>query len=79
MLDEPSQGLAPRLVRDLQMLMVRLKGEGVTILLVEQNARMALAVSDQVLVLGKGAVVFSGASAEFHRREQELKGRYLSV
>ncbi len=79
MLDEPSQGLAPRLVRDLQALMVRLKDEGVTILLVEQNARMALAVSDQVLVLGKGAVVFSGAIAEFHRREQELKGRYLSV
>jgi branched-chain amino acid transport system ATP-binding protein len=79
MLDEPSQGLAPRLVRDLQALMVRLKGEGVTILLVEQNARMALAVSDQVLVLGKGSVVFSGASAEFRQREQELKGRYLSV
>jgi branched-chain amino acid transport system ATP-binding protein len=79
MLDEPSQGLAPRLVRDLETLMVRLKGEGVTILLVEQNARMALAVSDQVLVLGKGSVVFSGAIAEFHRREQELKGRYLSV
>ncbi|MEK7386416.1 MAG: ABC transporter ATP-binding protein, partial [candidate division NC10 bacterium] len=51
MLDEPSQGLAPRLVRELETLMLRLKGEGVTILLVEQNARMALAVSDRVLVL----------------------------
>ena len=79
MLDEPSQGLAPRLVRDLQALLVRLKEEGVTILLVEQNARMALAVSDQVLVLGKGAVVFVGSHAEFDRREGELKGRYLSV
>ena len=79
MLDEPSQGLAPRLVRDLQTLLVRLKEEGVTILLVEQNARMALAVSDQVLVLGKGAVVFVGSRAEFDRRESELKGRYLSV
>ena len=79
MLDEPSQGLAPRLVRELETLMVRLKGEGVTILLVEQNARMALAVSDQVLVLGKGTVVFAGATAEFGRRETELKGRYLSV
>jgi branched-chain amino acid transport system ATP-binding protein len=79
MLDEPSQGLAPRLVRELGTLMVRLKGEGVTILLVEQNARMALAVADQVLVLGKGTVVFSGASAEFHNREKELRGRYLSV
>jgi branched-chain amino acid transport system ATP-binding protein len=79
MLDEPSQGLAPRLVRELESLMVRLKGEGVTILLVEQNARMALAVSDQVLVLSKGTVVFAGATGEFHRREAELKGRYLSV
>jgi branched-chain amino acid transport system ATP-binding protein len=79
MLDEPSQGLAPRLVQELGLLMTRLKGEGVTILLVEQNARMALAVSDQVLVLGKGTVVFAGAKADFNRREAELKGRYLSV
>jgi branched-chain amino acid transport system ATP-binding protein len=79
MLDEPSQGLAPRLVRELESLLIRLKEGGVTILLVEQNARMALGVSDQVLVLGKGAVVFAGPTAEFHRREAELKGRYLSV
>jgi len=79
MLDEPSQGLAPRLVRELETLMLRLKDGGVTILLVEQNARMALDVSDQVVVLGKGAVVFAGATAEFRRREAELKGRYLSV
>ncbi len=79
MLDEPSQGLAPRLVRELEAIMVRLKEEGVTVLLVEQNARMALAVSDQVLVLNKGAMVFAGPTADFHRREQELKGRYLSV
>jgi branched-chain amino acid transport system ATP-binding protein len=79
MLDEPSQGLAPRLVRELGALLMRLKGEGVTLLLVEQNARMALAVSDHVLVLGKGAVVFAGAVADFQRREAELKGRYLSV
>jgi branched-chain amino acid transport system ATP-binding protein len=79
MLDEPSQGLAPRLVRELQDILVRLKGEGVTILLVEQNARMALAVCDEVVVLGKGTVVFTGPTAEFRRREGDLKGRYLSV
>ena len=79
MLDEPSQGLAPLLVRELESILVRLKDEGVTILLVEQNARMALAVSDEVVVLGKGTVVFTGPTAEFHRQEQELKGRYLSV
>jgi branched-chain amino acid transport system ATP-binding protein len=79
MLDEPSQGLAPLLVQDLGLLMRRLKGEGVTILLVEQNVRMALGVTDQVLVLGKGALVFAGSTAEFRRREDELKGRFLSV
>jgi len=79
MLDEPSQGLAPRLVQDVQRILVRLKTEGVTILLVEQNARMALAISDQVLVLNKGTMVFVGPTAEFHRQEQDLKGRYLSV
>jgi branched-chain amino acid transport system ATP-binding protein len=79
MLDEPSQGLAPRLVRELETIMARLKRDGVTILLVEQNARLALALSDRVVVLGKGAVVFAGPTAEFHRREAELKGRYLSV
>ena len=79
MLDEPSQGLAPLLVRELGRILLRLKGEGVTILLVEQNARMALAVGDRVLVLSKGTTVFAGTTDEFHRREQELKGRYLSV
>jgi len=79
MLDEPSQGLAPLLVRELGRILLRLKGEGVTILLVEQNARMALAVSDRVLVLSKGTTVFAGTTDEFRRREQELKGRYLSV
>jgi branched-chain amino acid transport system ATP-binding protein len=79
MLDEPSQGLAPLLVQDLGLLMRRLKGEGVTILLVEQNVRMALEVTDQVLVLGKGALVFAGSTAEFRHREDELKGRFLSV
>ena len=59
--------------------MVRLKAEGVTILLVEQNARMALAVGDQVVVLGKGTVVFAGPTADFRQREAELKGRYLAV
>jgi branched-chain amino acid transport system ATP-binding protein len=79
MLDEPSQGLAPRLVHELTSILLRLKDEGVTILLVEQNARMALAVSDRVVVLGKGTVAFAGPTGEFHRREAELKGRYLSV
>ena len=62
MLDEPSQGLAPRLVREVETILLRLRTEGVTILLVEQNARLALALADQVVVLNKGAIVFTGPS-----------------
>jgi branched-chain amino acid transport system ATP-binding protein len=78
-LDEPSQGLAPKLVRELQSIMLRLKSEGVAILLVEQNARLALAVSDHVLVLSKGSVAFAGTTASFQEQETELKSRYLAV
>jgi branched-chain amino acid transport system ATP-binding protein len=78
-LDEPSQGLAPRLVREVAGLLTRLKGEGLTVLLVEQNARMALGVADRVAVLSKGAVAFAGAAGEFRAREDELRGRYLAV
>jgi branched-chain amino acid transport system ATP-binding protein len=79
LLDEPSMGLAPILVETIFRIIEDINRQGTTILLVEQNARMALGVSDQVVVLGKGAVVFAGPTAEFRRREAELKGRYLSV
>ena len=62
MLDEPSQGLAPRLVRELSRRPAAPKREGVTILLVEQNVRWRSAVTDRVLVLGKGALVFAGTN-----------------
>jgi branched-chain amino acid transport system ATP-binding protein len=78
LLDEPSQGLAPMLVRALGQLLQRLRGEGLTILLVEQNVRMALAVADRVAVLSKGTVVFTGARDDFNREAEELRGRYLA-
>src|SRR5262249_26944052 len=79
MLDEPSQGLAPLLVRELGSLMLRLKREGLTILLVEQNTRLALSVADHVLVLQKGTIVFAGPTEEFREHEEALKGSYLAV
>jgi branched-chain amino acid transport system ATP-binding protein len=79
LLDEPSRGRAPHIVVQIFNVIKELDQQGMSILLVEQNARMALAVSDQVLVLSKGTVVFGGSTGEFHRREAELKGRYLSV
>ena len=79
MLDEPSQGLAPLLVRELGALLGRLQQAGLTILLVEQNTRLALAVADHVLVLHKGTIVFADSADEFRRREAALKGSYLAV
>jgi len=78
LLDEPSQGLAPLLVRALGQLLQRLRGEGLTILLVEQNVRLALAVADRVAVLSKGTVVFAGELADFNRQAEDLRGRYLA-
>jgi branched-chain amino acid transport system ATP-binding protein len=64
MLDEPSLGLAPRLVRQVFAVVAELKREGVTIVLVEQNARQALAVADRAYILEAGQVVLSGPAAE---------------
>ncbi len=64
LLDEPSLGLAPILVRRVFDIVSRIRDEGVTVLLVEQNARMALAVADRGLVLESGELVVSGTAAE---------------
>jgi branched-chain amino acid transport system ATP-binding protein len=62
--DEPSQGLAPKIVQDVMHTIERLKGEGISVLLVEQNALSALAVSDRVYIMDLGKIVHSGPSAE---------------
>ena len=64
MLDEPSLGLAPRLVRQVFAVVTELKREGVTIVLVEQNARQALAVADRAYILETGQVVLAGPATE---------------
>jgi branched-chain amino acid transport system ATP-binding protein len=63
LLDEPSLGLAPRIVRDIFGVLVRLRAAGLAILLVEQNARAALAISDYAHVLEMGEMVLAGPSA----------------
>lgn len=64
MLDEPSLGLAPRIVREIFHIIARLRKSGVSILLVEQNARAALQVADHGYVLETGEVVLSGPASE---------------
>jgi branched-chain amino acid transport system ATP-binding protein len=64
MLDEPSMGLAPQLVRQIFDLVAAIHREGATILLVEQNARLALAISDRAYVLERGRIALEGPSRE---------------
>jgi branched-chain amino acid transport system ATP-binding protein len=61
--DEPSQGLAPKIVQDVMKTIARLKDEGIAVLLVEQNVASALAVADSVYVLDRGRVVHHGPAA----------------
>jgi branched-chain amino acid transport system ATP-binding protein len=64
MLDEPSLGLAPLVVREIFRIIERLRETGVTILLIEQNARAALAVADRAYVLETGAIALAGPAAQ---------------
>jgi branched-chain amino acid transport system ATP-binding protein len=76
-LDEPSQGLAPLIVREVFDVVVRMRTEGISVLLVEQNARMSLEIADDAYVLDDGAVVYAGSAAELRADEarvQELAG-----
>lgn len=78
LLDEPSEGLAPLIVRDLGIQIRRLKDEGITILLCEQNARFAIALSERAYVLEKGQVRFSGTIEEL-RANEEIRRQYLGL
>jgi len=63
-LDEPSQGLAPLIVREVFRIVQQMKAEGISVLLVEQNARMSLEIADDAYVLDDGVVVYSGLARE---------------
>jgi branched-chain amino acid transport system ATP-binding protein len=64
LLDEPSQGLAPKIVREVMNIVLELKQKGISILLVEQNSVMALAVSDRCYILDDGRIVHQSTSRE---------------
>lgn len=78
LLDEPSEGLAPMIVEEIVGVLRSLKGEGLAILLIEQNLRVALDLGDRHYVLSKGEVRFTGSSAELEHNEHVLS-EYLSV
>jgi branched-chain amino acid transport system ATP-binding protein len=72
LMDEPSEGLSPRLVLQVQEIMRRLRARGHAILLVEQNLELALSVADEVYVLSAGRFVFHGTAAALARETQVL-------
>ena len=78
LLDEPSMGLAPNLVDQVLAAIRALKDDGLTILLVEQNARAALAIADRAYVLETGRVTLDGTAAEI-QADSRVREAYLGV
>jgi branched-chain amino acid transport system ATP-binding protein len=78
LMDEPSEGLAPLIVRELGTIIARLKEEGLGILLVEQNLHFALAHAEAVHVMSKGKIVCRVSPQEL-REDRELQKTYLGV
>jgi branched-chain amino acid transport system ATP-binding protein len=78
LLDEPSEGLAPMIVREIIEVLRNLKREGMAILLIEQNLQTALALADRHHVMNKGEICFTGSSAELAGNDFILRN-YLSV
>ena len=73
LLDEPSEGLAPLIVHEVGQTLLRLKAEGYSILLVEQNTTLALKVADDVAILNTGRIVFCGTAGEARARPELLQ------
>jgi branched-chain amino acid transport system ATP-binding protein len=73
LLDEPSQGLAPLVVQDVFRVVASMRESGISVLLVEQNVRAAVAIADRAYVLDDGKVVYSGAAAEFAADEARVR------
>ena len=74
LLDEPSQGLAPVIVDIVVDTLVRLRGEGIGILLVEQNAELALEIADEASLLEHGEIAFHGSAAETRDNPELVRG-----
>ena len=78
LLDEPTEGLAPLIVRDLEAQILRLKEAGISILLSEQNIRSALKMITRAYVIDNGHIRFEGTVAELEA-DEEVKKKYLMV
>ena len=72
-LDEPSQGLAPLVVREVFRIVAQMREQGIAVLLVEQNVRMSLEIADHAYVLDDGAIVYSGPASELAADEERVQ------
>lgn len=72
-LDEPSQGLAPLIVKEVFRIIALMRNEGIAVLLVEQNVRVSLAIADRAYVLNDGAVIYSGNAAELAKDDERVR------
>jgi branched-chain amino acid transport system ATP-binding protein len=79
MLDEPSLGLAPLIVKEIFRIVQELNGSGVTVLLVEQNIRLSLTVSNRGYVLVNGRVILEGDSKILLNDEKVIKKAYMGM
>ena len=73
LMDEPSEGLAPQIVGEVMATIRRLKEQGLSIVLVEQNPKLVFEVADDVVILNGGRVVAAGSAAEFRHRDEILR------
>jgi len=78
LLDEPSEGLAPKLVEDVGAALLRLRAGGLAMLLVEQNLSLATRVGQRLHVMNKGTIVFSGTPVQL-ARARDIESRYLGI
>jgi branched-chain amino acid transport system ATP-binding protein len=78
LMDEPSEGLAPQIVADVGRTIARLKGEGLSIVLVEQNIKLTLELADDVVILNSGHVVFTGPARRL-QLDDAIVAQHLGV
>jgi branched-chain amino acid transport system ATP-binding protein len=78
LIDEPTEGLMPLLVNQIAIILQEMNKDGVTVLLVEQNVEMALAISTRGYVIDQGVIQFAGLAKEL-QENREIQQRYLAV
>jgi branched-chain amino acid transport system ATP-binding protein len=78
LLDEPYEGLAPVIVDEIEKTLMHIKEQGMTTVIVEQNAVRALELADRAVILDTGGIVFDGSAAEVLENE-ELRAEYLAI